>query len=138
MSSFAAYPLTHGPLEDMRSDPFPTMFQGWTDAALNLKAEGTHFGFVHEGPTNLHCDSGDFTLQSAMYFAVPGRLQIESGRGIVITRVAHRGFFHLGGPIENTGRLRYIGGCTDSLLIPPVERGDPSDVSHLKSTRARI
>ena len=30
-----------------------------------------------------------------------------------------------GGPVEDRGRLRYIDGCTDSLLIPPVKRGNP-------------
>jgi len=30
-----------------------------------------------------------------------------------------------GGPIEEHGRLKYIDGCTDSLLIPPVIKGDP-------------
>jgi quercetin dioxygenase-like cupin family protein len=42
----------------------------------------------------------------------------------VISREGYKGFFHLGGPIEGKGRLRYIDGCTDSLLIPPVLRGD--------------
>lgn len=34
------------------------------------------------------------------------------------------------GPIEPRGRLRYIDGCTDSLLIPPVKKGDPC-LNHL-------
>ena len=60
-----------------------------------------------------------------MYFAVPGELQIAQGKGILVTRLGHRGFFHLGGPIEEIGRLRYIDGCTDSLLISPPLLGDP-------------
>ena len=32
--------------------------------------------------------------------------------------------FQIGGPIERLGRLRYIDGCTDSLLIPPWRRGE--------------
>jgi len=35
-----------------------------------------------------------------------------------------------GGPIEDEGRLKYIDGCTDSLLIPPVKLGDPC-LNHL-------
>ena len=31
----------------------------------------------------------------------------------------------IGGPIEQKGRLLYIDGCSDSLLIPPVIKGDP-------------
>jgi hypothetical protein len=60
-----------------------------------------------------------------MYFAVPGELHVQQGTGIVVTRLGYHGFFHLGGPIEPVGRLRYIDGCTDSLLIAPVLRGDP-------------
>ena len=52
-------------------------------------------------------------------------LRLRGGSGLVITRAGYRGFFHVGGPVEETGRLRYIDGCTDSLLIPPVLLGDP-------------
>lgn len=39
-----------------------------------------------------------------------------------------------GGPIEKKGRLKYIDGCTDSLLIPPVKMGDPC-LNHLHFPR---
>ncbi len=68
---------------------------------------------------------GTFPLASGMYFAAPGAAQLRGGSGLVITAQQYRGFFHIGGPIEATGRLRYIDGCTDSLLIPPVTLGDP-------------
>ena len=35
-----------------------------------------------------------------------------------------------GGPVEKKGRLKYIDGCTDSLLISPVKKGDPC-LNHL-------
>lgn len=44
---------------------------------------------------------------------------------MVIFHQAYEALFHIGGPVENKGRLRYIDGCTDSLLIPPVLLGDP-------------
>ncbi len=123
--AFADTPLTHGPLADLRGDPFPTMLHGWAEDVLTLNADGTHFGYVQRGPAELHCDAGAFTLKDGMYFAVPGPLRVASGCGIIITRLGYTGFFYLGGPIETTGRLRYIDGCTDSLLIPPVLYGDP-------------
>ena len=125
MSSLSTHTLAHGCLANLRSDPLPTILHGWVEAPLALEAEGTHFGFVLSGPAALRCRSGTFTLQSNMYFAVPGSLRIEMGRGLIVTRLGHHGFFHLGGPIEERGRLRDIDGCTDSLLIPPVVRGDP-------------
>ncbi len=124
MSSFVAYPLTHGLVADLRDDPFPTRVSGWNGEELSLDALGTHFGFVQCGPAVLRCASGVFPLTAGMYFAVPGSLTVGPGQGVVVTRQDASGFFHLGGPIEGRGRLRYIDGCTDSLLIPPVIRGD--------------
>ena len=65
-----------------------------------------------------------------MYFSVPSALEIEGGSGIIVSRLDYHGFFSLGGPIESVGRLRYIDGCSDSLIIPPVRRGDPC-LNHL-------
>ncbi len=125
MPAFSTCCLAHGCLADLRADPFPTAVFGWDQRGLHLDAGGTHFGFVLEGHAQLRCSSGVFTLQSGMYCAVPGELTLEHGRGFIVSRPDHQGFIHLGGPIENRGRLRYIDGCTDSLLIPPVVRGDP-------------
>jgi quercetin dioxygenase-like cupin family protein len=119
LSVFSSYSLA-----DFSDDAFPTALFAWTGPKLSLDATGTHFGFVHAGPAILRCPSGTFTLASGMYFAVPGAMRITRGTGIVITRRDARSFFHLGGPIEEEGRLRYIDGCTDSLLIPPVMCGD--------------
>jgi quercetin dioxygenase-like cupin family protein len=61
-----------------------------------------------------------------MYFSVASSATLTTaGRAIVFTRLGTRGMFMVGGPIEEAGRLRYIDGCTDSLLVPPVVRGDP-------------
>ena len=125
MRAFSSHPLTHGPLADLRRGEFPTVVAGWIDRPLSLEADGTHFAFVLEGPAELRCESGLFNLSDSMYFSVPGPMVIRGGRGVVITCPAHRAFFHLGGPVEPHGRLRYIDGCSDSLLVPPVRRGDP-------------
>jgi quercetin dioxygenase-like cupin family protein len=105
---------------DLSADPFPTAVATW-GGGLELPATGTHFGFVHTGPA----DVNGMTLAAGMYFAAQGSVGVRGGSGLVVTRLGFRGFFHLGGPVEETGRLRYIDGCTDSLLIPPVLLGDP-------------
>lgn len=117
--------IVHGSVADLGRDEFPATVSGWCGERLALSDVGTHFLFALDGPAKLACASGAFSVGAAMYAAVPGSLTVEHGRGIVITRLGHHGFFHLGGPVESTGRLRYIDGCTDSLLIPPVMRGDP-------------
>jgi quercetin dioxygenase-like cupin family protein len=117
--------LAPGTLADLGRDEFPAVVSGWCGERLALPADGTHFLFVIDGAATLSCGSGTFTVAAGMYAAVPGAVVLERGRGLVITTPGHHGFFHLGGPVEAAGRLRYIDGCTDSLLIPPVMRGDP-------------
>jgi len=43
---------------------------------------------------------------------------------------AYLGLNVFGGPVEAKGRLRYIDGCSDTLLVPPVRKGDPC-LNHL-------
>jgi hypothetical protein len=125
VSSFTTHALIHGRLADLRKGVYQTLLSAWVADSLALDAEGTHFGFVFAGSAILRCSSGVFSVSRGMYFAVPGRLRIAEGSGIVVSQRGYLGLFHLGGPVENQGRLRYIDGCTDSLLIPPVVHGDP-------------
>ena len=124
---FQSFAWSTGTLFDDRQGEYPSELLAWNDGLLHLAAGGTHFGFVESGQVDLKCDSGQFQIREGMYFSVPGscRLSGHSGRGIVITRHDYSGFFHIGGPVEQTGRLRYIDGCSDSLLVPPVVCGDP-------------
>lgn len=125
MPAFTPFELTNQGRVDLRANPHPTLITTWNgDAQLELPATGTHFGFVQGGSAELACASGTFRLQPGMYFSVAGTATLRGGCGLVITREGYCGFFHLGGPIEGSGRLRYIDGCTDSLLIPPVKLGD--------------
>lgn len=122
--SFTAYSLTHGLLANFSHDAFPTLLLAWNEDVLPLPPTGTHFGYVYAGQPTLQTELGAYNLNSGMYFSLPDSGSISGGRGVVMTRLGYRGMFSLGGPIEATGRLRYIDGCTDSLLIPPVLKGD--------------
>lgn len=95
--------------------------------SLSLGDEGTHFGVVLPGGrATLHRDGLSHDVPPLHYFGVPGPATLTGdARVVVITRLGHRGMFVLGGPIEEWGRLRYIDGCTDTLLIPPPRIGDP-------------
>src|SRR5262245_47420717 len=117
--------MIHGQVEDLSRNEFPSQVWAWNGEPLALSENGTHFGFVYAGPAVLRCSAGIFPLKSGMYFAVPGELCIEQGCGMIISQLGFHGLFQLGGPVEDVGRLRYIDGCTDSLLISPVIRGDP-------------
>lgn len=124
--TFQPFPLIHGHLAETTDAAFPSRLSAWRDDALDLPDDGTHFGYVHEGTATLEAAGETFKLRPGMYFAAPSSCRVAGqSRGVVITRPDYYGVFILGGPIEARGRLRYIDGCTDSLLIPPQMLGDP-------------
>lgn len=107
-------------------DPnFPTALYAFDGETLALDLDAAFFGFVQEGSAQIETASGVFTLSEGMYFSANETLTIKGGKGIVIARMGHRAFFQIGGPVEAKGRLKYIDGCTDSLLIAPIRMGDP-------------
>ena len=123
---FSTFDCCNGPLGDLREEPFHSRLSTWNGQALTLPGSGTHFGFVFEGSPLFASHAGSFQLQKGMYFSLPGAGTIgPEGCGFVATRMDYHGFFNIGGPVEPLGRLRYIDGCTDSLLISPVVLGDP-------------
>ena len=123
---FVPFKGNHGQLTDMSHDDFPSSLLAWLDGTLRLEDKGTHFGYVHSGEATIEASIGSFTLKPGMYFSLPEEGVLSGrGQGIVITRLDYKGVFLVGGPIEDSGRLRYIDGCTDSLLVPPVLKGDP-------------
>ena len=95
-----------------------------------LEDGATHFGYIARGHFNLALRDSDenLTLGPGYYFAVPDGFELygslEPAMCLMVSRPGHRGFLHIG-RIEREGRLRYIDGCTDSLLIPPILMGDP-------------
>lgn len=97
--------------------------------------DGACYGFVAAGAILLHADGCDpIYLEAGMWFSTPNGCEFASrGHGIAVfvaQRVGYRGMFAIGGPIEERGRLRYIDGCSDSLLVPPPILGDPC-LNHL-------
>lgn len=74
------------------------------------------------------------------YFSVHGEFELKGNfKAVAIEVFVDKGIFkknnftaltHIGGVVEAKGRLKYIDGCTDSLLIPPVKKGDPC-LNHL-------
>ncbi len=124
-STFSGFALKHGLLCDLSRDAFPSTLRAWKDDCLALEVGATHFGYVNSGSCLVSSSCGQFTLAAGMTFSIPGAGTVSGNEGIVVSRHGYRGFFQIGGPVENEGRLKYMDGCTDSLLIPPVMLGDP-------------
>jgi hypothetical protein len=114
---------------DPAADPFGTQVKAlWQGAALEAAAGETWFGFVGAGSAELERAGARLRVGEGMYFALPGEGRVRMGGegwGVVVRRPSYEGLFALGGPVEERGRLRYIDGCTDSLLISPVRWGEP-------------
>lgn len=100
---------------------------------LALEAGATHYVFAHRGGGTVTLAEATFPLAQGMFAALPGECSLrgtDDAAGLVISHQSYRGMFQLGGPIEERGRLRYIDGCTDTLLVSPLVLGDPC-LNHL-------
>ncbi len=124
MSGFVAIPLADG--GRLRLDGLEV--RTWAGAVAELDG-GTVFGCV-DRPTEVVIDGDRFRLRAATYFVAPDGARVEGGRGIAVVLPGYRGLRQIGGPLEPTGRLRYIDGCTDTLLVGPPRRGEPC-LNHL-------
>jgi len=121
---FLPIAIQAGLLLDLSDGVHPTQVFGWNGGVLSLPEGATHYGMVTEG--------SHFRLRPGMYFVLPSHATIfgRGSRGLVISRLGYAGLPQWGGPLEAQGRLRYIDGCSDTLLVCPPQRGDPC-LNHL-------
>lgn len=119
------------------SAPHVTVVAG-IDPSWNLLGTfaepGAVFGFVLDGDNAVLRHRGHpHSLAKGSYFVVntgSAELTTPGGRILIVYQAGADFPFTVGGPIEAMGRLRYIDGCTDSLLIPPWRLGEPC-LNHL-------
>jgi mannose-6-phosphate isomerase-like protein (cupin superfamily) len=123
-NAFTGYGWRNGLIAEL-DRKFPSALSAWTSQLHLTDTGSTAYLYVDDGPAVLECAAGHYILGTGMVASVPGDARITGGRGIVITREQWLGTFCIAGPVEWRGRLRYIDGCTDSLLIPPPMMGDP-------------
>ena len=130
---FELFALETGFEIDLSQDEFPTRVRGHDAGQLHLGDEGTHYGVVASGMMRLVSNHFDLTLYAGQHFAIPGRAVLiggYEGQALVITRRGYAGLPQLGGSIGPVGRLKYIDGCSDTLLLAPPLLGDPC-LNHL-------
>lgn len=160
---YQSVPWQDGLVFDQSGSEHPTVAYAWGAERSTLRIdrtvlpgqpdEATALGYVTSGmawltpDTPAHQSAGaSFPLVAGTYFSVPSGFTVAGGAGVVVMRLGYRGMFQVGGPIEAAGRLRYIDGCTDSLLIPPVLKGDaclnhlhfPPGISQTRHTHPSI
>ncbi len=113
------------------NQPETSVYGFSSESNLKLPMGHTHFGIVLEGEISLHYRSRRRILLAGDFFCTNGPTIISgSGQGVVSSIKGYRGMNICGGPIEDHGRLRYINGSTDTVLVPPIRKGDPC-LNHL-------
>lgn len=119
--------LEPGLLADFSATEYPTKVFGFGPGApLEFDEAGTAFGFVWKGNAVIVVDGRTYSVGEGSYFSIAGqRFTIRAATGFLAHRLGYQGLNMVGGPVEGVGRLRYIDGCSDTLLIAPPLRGDP-------------
>lgn len=86
----------------------------------------THFIIVQSGEIEISHDGNVHRLRTGQFGSFPGALSLRGGASaLIVTSIGYTGATLIGGPIKQAGRLRYIDGCTSSILISPPVRGEP-------------
>jgi quercetin dioxygenase-like cupin family protein len=98
------------------------------DALQQFKRPGAIFGFVLDGENATLRQYGRMhSIGSGSYFVInagTGELTNPGGKVMLIYQPEADFPFMIGGSVEPYGRLKYINGCTDSVLIPPWRKGE--------------
>ena len=133
MKAFTTYEFKNGKIADLDRQ-FPSYLSAWQEGVA-LAETDTHFLYCMKTESTAGVATLEFQdrlgnyhtypMVAGMYAVVPGSAFIAGGRGLIMSRQNWLGLFSIGGPAEQEGRLKYIDGCTDSLLISPIKMGDP-------------
>lgn len=132
MSSFVALPLTPGLV--VAAPPYTLRALGAPAAPERLATHGTTTLFVTAGRVALRGERFEATLTAPAWAVLAEPVELsartEDARALALDDPSHRGLTQLGPTLEARGRLRYVDGCTDSLLVCPPRLGEPC-LNHL-------
>ncbi len=102
---------------------FPTTVSKVENQTITIKANTTAYIFVLAG--NALVESSSLSLPLHFSISVPGPDTVYiNGSAMVVVSEHQHGMF-TASQLETYGRLKYIDGCHDSLLIPPTRFGEP-------------
>ena len=134
--NFTSWLGSHGLVKSFESNgiSFEVYCSSKKDSKYRGQSVDGHYLFVQEGEFSVATESRKpINLGDGMFSSVGDSFsftQHSKGKAIIIKMTMERPYFLVGGPIESQGRLKYINGCTDSLIIPPVKKG-MSCLNHL-------
>jgi quercetin dioxygenase-like cupin family protein len=113
------------PVDQLPALTFGSIRVGPVAGRVDHLGDGTMF-VVGLGRLQVEVDGGEvFPVPRAGYAVLASAATVRGHGAMWIRHEEHHGLFSVGGPVESTGRLRYIDGCSDTVLVAPVVRGDP-------------
>ena len=129
-----------GLLHDGQDACIRSLVYGWdtrsrsAEMRVMVPAQGAVWGFVAQGTVRVSSTGGHpRTVQEAEFFVTASGAELILPPGaqlLAVQQIGFRAIPMVGGPIEARGRLRYIDGCSDSLLVSPPVAGNPC-LNHL-------
>ena len=111
---------------DMTDTMYPSVARKVKDSVYVTPQHSTTYGYVLKGVVDL---GDNYIAHQNQYFCIHSKSVsrfVVSGESVFFSRIGFKGQNTIGGPLEKSGRLCYIDGCSDSLLIYPPRQGDPS------------
>lgn len=102
---------------------------GKKSRAISIKSNGACFAYVISGEVSALVCGKYNNLSKGQWFSTKNGLAVvlksSDAKLIVVQRLGFDGVDLIGEVEESGGRLKYIDGCTDSLLFHPPQLGDP-------------
>jgi hypothetical protein len=118
----------HGARIDATETAYPSDLMVVTKGHEVADPLRTTYGYLLDGRAAVHAAGASHELAPGSFFCCPGRFTVTDvrpgSRVVLITRYGFRGM-ECFGRIEQRGRLSYIDGCSDSMLVYPPRLGDP-------------
>lgn len=122
--TFCGGSVTSGSGDEISLDEIEV--QTWNGGSIDLRADSSLFITVLDGEMAIDNGGLKASLAVCCYGAFPGGTQISgTGNAVIVSSVNYKCMALFGGPLEIDGRLRYVDGCTNSLLLAPPVKGEP-------------
>lgn len=102
---------------DRLNTPYPSIL--YANLRVDVPEFATAYGYVVRGTTSVD------GVQVPAGHAFAAKHSVFGGEFVATMRYGFVGLGVLGVKVEEFGRVQYIDGCTDSVLIPPPRFGDP-------------
>jgi len=129
--------------DDSANNVYPIRYYNIINGVgAKLNKDYSYYGYVYSGKVTINRKFlSPLQLDSKMYFTLSDEFSFSTNEigSCILIEVLNKGYYEesnfksyatFGGPVEEVGRLKYIDGCTDSLLISPVKKGQPC-LNHL-------